>query len=187
MKRSTNIAATLAVGLLIFASAIARCATFTGEVIARAPQPIFTPPAMSTPVVLRFFAADGQAVRTGDVVLRIDAGEASAQVRALRLQIANSQTKAAQTKEDLELKVLDAEIEVIKASAAVDVAEVSNAIPPQLLSALERDKNAGELDRARKDYEAKSGSLKAAREAVARSGFDASLDLQKLEIQCAYY
>ncbi|HUH31107.1 MAG TPA: biotin/lipoyl-binding protein, partial [Rhodanobacter sp.] len=60
---------------------------FSGEVQVTGAQEIFVPPSMSSPVVLRYYVADGARVNKGDDLLRIDAGPAESQLRTLQAQL----------------------------------------------------------------------------------------------------
>src|SRR5690242_15368410 len=57
---------------------LAGATVFSGEVRMDDAQGIYTPPSMSSPVVLRYYVPDGTRVGKGDVLLRIDAGPAEA-------------------------------------------------------------------------------------------------------------
>jgi multidrug efflux pump subunit AcrA (membrane-fusion protein) len=60
------------------ATAVAvRPVLLTGEVEALDSQTVFVPPSDSSPVVLRNFVAEGNQVKAGDLVLRIDTGGAA--------------------------------------------------------------------------------------------------------------
>src|SRR5262245_35736845 len=84
MTRRVDLAALLALALLPFA---ANAVVLTGEVQAVDAQPIRVPPSDSSPVVLRYYIPDGQPVKAGDVVLRIDPGQSASQIRTLDAQI----------------------------------------------------------------------------------------------------
>ncbi len=120
---------------------------FSGEVQVADAQDIFTPPSMSSPVVLRYYVADGSKVDRGDVLLRIDAGPAETQLRTLQAQLQQTTAKNAKDVADLELKQADAELALADAQADRDTAAVDALIPTALISALDYDRYQGEMQR----------------------------------------
>jgi multidrug resistance efflux pump len=164
----------------------AHAVVFTGEVRAAGAQAIFTPPSDSSPVVLRYYVPDGTAVKTGDVLLRIDAGQAAAKIRDLDAQIEQVVAKIDKETAELRLKQVDAELAAIDAQAALDTAAVDAAVPKQLVSALDYDRYHAEFDRAAHDAQLKLAEVGRARAAVARRGDDGKLELQKLSVQKVY-
>jgi multidrug resistance efflux pump len=89
--------------LLLLACHGAQATVFSGEVQMADAQGIYTPPSMSSPVVLRYYVPDGAPVEKGDVLLRIDAGPAETQLRKLKAQL--EQTRAKNAKEIAELQL----------------------------------------------------------------------------------
>ncbi|MGO4778742.1 hypothetical protein AB4084_25085, partial [Lysobacter sp. 2RAB21] len=59
----------------------------TGEVRSVGAQVIYTPQANSAPVAIRYFVPEGQSVKAGEVVLRIDPGQAGTQIPELEAKI----------------------------------------------------------------------------------------------------
>ena len=165
----------------------AAAAVFTGEVESTTAQPIFTPPSNSSPVALRYFVPDGTVVKKGDVVLRIDAGDAAAGIRKLDAQIEQAQTKSDKEVAELRLKAMDAELLLIDAQAALEVAKVDASLPRKLISALDYDRHQTELERATHDAVLKKDELDGAREAAERRARDGNLEVQKLRTQRTFY
>lgn len=176
----------IAACLAWLAPPVAQAVVFSGEVRALDAQPIFTPPSMSSPVVLRYYVPDGTAVKKGDVVLRIDAGQAAVEMRTLDAQIEQSVAKIDKEAGDFEIKAADAELALIDAQAALDTAKIDAALPKALVSALDHDRYHAELLRAEHDLELKQQQLAAAREAVARRRDDGKLELGKSKLQHDY-
>ena len=85
----------LAALLATFAALPAHALVLTGEVRSDGSQPVYTPPSNSSPVVLRYYLPDGTQVKKGDVLLRIDAGQAASQLRTLKDQIETAKATAA--------------------------------------------------------------------------------------------
>lgn len=177
----------IAVLALALAATCARAVVLTGEVRSDGAQAILTPPSMSSPVVLRFYVADGTRVKKGDVLLRIDAGTAAAQLRDLQDKIEAARVQVAKDVADLELKRVDAELALIDARAARDGAAVDAAIPRQLLSALDYDRYQGTAESTRRAAQLKQTELDDARAAVARRRHDGELETRKLELQLGFF
>ena len=181
-RRDARLALVLAAVLAWPAQAV----VLTGEVRTDGAQPIYTPPSNSSPVVLRFYLPDGTVVKKGDPLLRIDAGQAAAQLRTLQDQIETARATAERDIADTKLKQLDAELALVDAVAKRDTAAVDAAIPRELLSALDYDRYHGALDSAEHELALKRSDFDAAREAVARRRQDAALEVKKLEEQLIY-
>src|SRR5262249_22618721 len=98
------------IALALLADSAAQAVVFSGEVRAQGAQSLFCPPSDSSPVVLRYFVPDGSTVKAGDVVLRIDAGEAAAQIRQSAEKTDEARTKLAKEAAELRLKRVDAEL-----------------------------------------------------------------------------
>ena len=160
---------------------------FNGEVRSGDAQPIFTPPSNSSPVVLRYYVADGSVVKAGDVLLRIDAGESAVQIRTLDAQIEQAAVKTAKEVAELQLKAVDAELAQVDAQAALDTAKVDAAIPKTLISALDFDRYRAEFERSEHDAVLKQQQLDDAQNAVTRRGNDGKLELEKLKSQRAFH
>lgn len=172
---------------IAFGVTCAHAVVLTGEVRTQGAQAILTPPAMSSPVVLRFYVPDGTRVKKGDALLRIDAGTAAAQLRTLQDQIQSTRTQVVKDVADLELKRVVAQLASIDADAAAETAAVDAAIPKALLSALDYDRYQGTADSTRRAAQLKRTELADAQAAVARRRHDGELETQKLELQLGFF
>ena len=169
------------VPLLSFA-APAAAVVLTGEVQAVDAQVIHTPPANMSPVVIRYFVPEGERVEKGDVVLRIDPGQAGSNVRDMEAQIEQARARAAKELAGLRVKAVEARIALVDAEAALEVAKIDASIPEDLVSALDFDKHQGELDRARREHALKQKELATAEAAVARRQRDGDLEVERLQV-----
>src|SRR3546814_16824082 len=75
-------------------AATAGAVVLTGEVRATDAQGIYTPFSNSSPVVIRFFVPEGEHVKKGEPVLRIDPGQAASQLPELDAQIEQAQARS---------------------------------------------------------------------------------------------
>jgi multidrug resistance efflux pump len=160
---------------------------FSGEVQVTGAQEIFTPPSMSSPVVLRYYVAEGAHVNKGDDLLRIDAGPAESQLRTLQAQLQQMIAKNAKEIADLELKQADAELTLADAQAERDTGAVDAVIPKSLISALDYDRHQGEMQRTERALALKKLQVVQAIEAVARRRQDSDLELRKQRLSLAFY
>ncbi len=159
----------------------------SGEVLALNAQPVYCPPSNMSPVVLRYYLAEGAAVKKGDVVVRIDAGQSAAQIQTLTGQIDQTEARAAQEVATLQVAAIDAERAHVDADALNQKAKVDAAIPKQHLSALDYDRYQGELIRTGRDLELRRKEREAAVAAVARRHEDARLEIDKLRQDLLYH
>ena len=176
----------LAAGLLMAFSGASPAVVLTGEVRSLGAEPLFAPPSMSSPVVLRSFVEDGAQVKKGDAVLSIDAGQAAAQLQNLKDQIEKAENKNAKELADLQLKEADAEIALVNARAAERTAAVDAAIPRHLIAAIDYDKYQGTWTSAKRQAELAKRNLDDARAAVARSRRSGQLEVDKLKLQLQF-
>lgn len=158
----------------------------TGEVQAVDAQAIYTPESNSSPVVIRYFIPEGTRVRKGDVVLRIDPGQSAGQLGDLEAKIEQARAGAAKDLAELRVKVVDAELALNDADAALATAKIDARIPRDLISGLDYDRHQGELDRATREAALKREELGAARAAVQRRERDGALEAEKLQVQHDY-
>lgn len=149
-------------------------------------QGIYTPPSMSSPVVLRYYVPDGAHVGKGDVLLRIDAGPAEAELRKLKAQLEQTEAKNAKEIAELELKQSDADLALADAQAERDTAAVDAAIPKNLISALNYDRYQSEMQRTERALAVKREAAQQAAEAVARRRHDSDLELEKQRLSLAF-
>ena len=159
----------------------------TGEVQAVDAQTIYTPQSNSSPVVIRYFIPEGTRVRKGDVVLRIDPGQSAGQVSDLDAKIEQTRAGAAKELAELRVKVVDAELALNDADAALATAKIDANIPADLISKLDYDRHRGEFDRATREAALKREELAAARAAVQRRERDGALEAEKLQVQRDYF
>lgn len=159
----------------------------TGEVEAVDAQTIYTPQSNSSPVVIRYFIPEGTRVRKGDVVLRIDPGQSASQVSDLEAKIEQTRAGAAKELAELRVKVVDAELALNDADAALATAKIDAKVPADLISKLDYDRHRGELDRATREAALKREELATARAAVLRRERDAALETEKLQVQRDYF
>lgn len=158
----------------------------SGEVIAAEAEAILVPPSNSSPVVLRYLVAEGAQVQPGDPLVRIDPGQALAQVRSLENQIEQLGARIDKELADLRLTLIDAELEATDASAELARAEVDAAIPASFLPPLDHDRFQGALDRQQREQALKREQLAAARAAIERRRADGRLELDKLQAELAF-
>lgn len=177
----------LALALLAVASVPAQAVVLTGEVRSTEAQVLITPQSNSSPVVIRFFVPEGQAVKKGDVVLRIDPGQSASMIPDLDARIEQTGAKGDKDIADLEVKALDAELALVDAEAELATARIDAKIPKGLIADLDYDRHQGELDRAMRETALKRQQLAEAREAVRRRKEDARLEVDKLAVQRAYH
>ena len=188
MRRCTELAAALALAAACFAPpAFARTLVLTGEVRAVDAQQIITPHSNSSPVVIRFFVPEGDPVKAGDVVLRIDPGQSASQIPELEAQIEQAHARVAKEIAELEVKAVDAELALVDAEAELAIAKLDASIPADLISGLDYDRHQGELDRTVREAALKQRELQSAREAVSRRQADGALEVEKLAVQRDYH
>ncbi|MHB8446677.1 MAG: HlyD family secretion protein [Rudaea sp.] len=173
--------------LLLILPLPALAVVFAGEVCSDGAQPVFVPPSDSSPVVLRYYLADGSRVKNGDVLLRIDAGAAAQQVTSLESQLAQTRARVDKEVAQLRLKAVEADAVLADAQAALDTAKVDAALPKSLVSGLDYDRYQAELERSQRDLVLKQRQLADAQAATTRRERDGKLEVEKLEKQRAYY
>lgn len=188
MRRCTEVCVALVLATCLAAgSAHARRVVLVGEVRAVDAQQVITPHSNSHPVVIRYFVPEGEPVKAGEVVLRIDAGQSAAQVPELEAQIEQAGARVAKEVAELEVKVIDAELALVDAEADLAVARLDASVPADLISGLDHDRYQGELDRATREAALKQDELRTAREAVQRRIHDGELEVEKLSVQRNYH
>ena len=185
--RAPRFASVLLPVLLAAAAAPAGAVVLTGEVRATDAQVLYVPFSNSSPVVIRFFVAEGEPVKQGEPVLRIDPGQAASQLPELDAQIEQAQATAAKALAELQVKALEAESAVVDARAELDTARLDAGLPRELVSGLDYDRYQGELDRTTRESALKQSELVAAREAVERQRRDSALEVKKLQLKRDYY
>jgi HlyD family secretion protein len=156
-----------------------------GEVRAANAESIWVPPSMG-PVVLRYYVPEGQRVEPGDVLVRIDPGQAASQIAQLEVQIEQADARADKEIAALDVAALDAEHAELDAALALTKARIDAAIPRSHVSALDADRFSGELERAAREHVLKQAERRNALEAVQRRRADAGLEVAKLAADLAY-
>ncbi len=157
----------------------------TGDVQASGAVPIVMPPSNSSPTLIRYFVAEGQTVKIGEAVLRIDAG-ALASLSDLQAQIDLTQARVDKDLATLRVVAVNAEIAELDAKAANARAKLDAAVPKTYLSPLDFDRFAAEAARSAQDFLQKSKVLSSARAAVQRKAEDAQLELNKAKVELAF-
>lgn len=180
-------AAAVAPSAAFAATTAATDIVITGELQSLDAQPIYTPQANMSPVVLRYYVPEGTAVKRGDVVLRIDAGQSASQIRTLDAQIDQARARMAKELAELQVKVVDAELALVDAEATLASARIDAALPKGLISGLDYDRYQGELQRAMREAALKRDELGTARGAVSRRQNDGNLEVRKLQVQRDYH
>lgn len=178
---------TLWAALALAASSPTQAVVLTGEVRAIDAQQILTPQSNTSPVVIRYYVPEGERVKKGEVVLRIDPGQSASRIPELEAQIEQGRAKDAKEIAELEVKAVDAEMALVDAEAELATAKLDATIPPDLISALDYDRHQGELDRATREVALKRKDLDAARAAVQRRIGDGRLQIDKLVLQRDYH
>jgi multidrug resistance efflux pump len=166
-------------------AAMERPVILTGEVRAVGSQEIIVPPSNSSPVLIRYFLAEGTAVKKGDVVLRIDnsGGQTETQITQ---QLEQLSMRSAKDAGNLHVSVLDSELAYALAEAALAKAKVDAKLPSKFLSALDFDRYQTELVRAQTDLSQKALAVAAAKVTLRNTQADAQKEREKLQIELAY-
>ena len=123
IRRCTERAALAALCLAMIAPVAARV-VLTGEVRSIDGQPILTPQSNSSPVVIRYFVPEGEPVKKGEVVLRLDPGQSAAMIPDLESQIEQLSAKGNKEIAELEVKVVEAELALVDAQAKLGSARI---------------------------------------------------------------
>lgn len=165
--------------------ALPRPVLLTGETEAEHSQDIYVPPSNSSPVVLRNFVAEGRAVKTGDVVLRIDVAGVS-NVDRMKADLERTRARAESETASLEVAAVEADKQLVSAQAALDKARVDAALPRQQVAPLNYDRYQAELDRATRDFAIKQDTARVARLAANRRREDGELEVKKGQIAIAF-
>lgn len=187
MRRSTDVLAALMIAAGLGLASAAQAVVLTGEVRAVDAQQVITPHANSSPVVIRYFVPEGEPVKAGQVVLRVDPGQSASQIPELEAQIEQAQAKVAKEIAELEVKAVDAELALVDAESEQATAKLDASIPPDLVSGLDHDRHQGELDRSTREVALKRRELDSARAAVRRRLEDGRLEVEKLTVQRDYH
>nr|WP_298128706.1 HlyD family efflux transporter periplasmic adaptor subunit [uncultured Pseudoxanthomonas sp.] len=184
MRSSKSILMALA---LVLAATPAHAVVLTGEVRAIDAQQILTPQSNSAPVVIRYYVPEGERVKKGEVVLRIDPGQSASRIPDLEAQIEQGRAKDAKDVAELQVKAVQAEMALVEAEAELAAAKLDATIPRDLISGLDYDRHQGELGRTTREVALKRKDLAAANAAVQRRVQDGRLQIEKLVLQRDYH
>lgn len=163
-----------------------RRVVLSGMVRSTDAETIYAPMSNTNPVVLRQLAPDGAAVAPGDVLVRIDPGAATAQINALKTQIALARARVDKERAELEVRRVDAALALVDAEAALAKAEVDAAIPADYLARIDFDRYQGEAERARREIVLKRQELASAEAAVQRRVRDGALEVAQLDADLVF-
>jgi HlyD family secretion protein len=111
-----------------------------GELAAVRSKEIGVPPVLEVDFKIAFLAPEGQAVKTGDSILRLDTEMVERQLAEKRAELAEAQEKVEQKEIDLRMKLL--ELEQQEAQTRVDLgrAELKVEVPPEVQQRIELEK-----------------------------------------------
>ena len=177
----------LRAALAMAAATPTHAVVLTGEVRAIDAQQILTPQSNSAPVVIRYYVPEGERVKKGEVVLRIDPGQSASRIPDLEAQIEQGRAKDAKDVAELQVKAVQAEMALVEAEAELAAARLDATIPRDLISGLDYDRHQGELDRTTREVALKRKDLAAANAAVQRRIQDGRLQIEKLVLQRDYH
>lgn len=159
----------------------------TGEVRSRNSQELVVPPSVMSPVTIKYFVADGQPIKAGDVVLKIDPGVSAAQIPRLEAELAHLRIAGERDMAELRVKAIDAELTLIKSEANLANARIDARIPRGIISELSYDQYQGELKRAIREAELDRANVRQALTSLVRKQKLIDLAIKKLELEIAYY
>lgn len=163
--------------------AISSPLVLTGELRSEDAESIFAPLSNHSPVVLRYYAPEGARVEPGDPLVRIDPGQALAQIDQLESQIDQARARADKEIAELQVKALDAELARVDAEATEKKASLDAELPKQFLSALDYDRYQGEKARAQRELELKQKEEASAKAAVQRRRKDSALEIDRMKAE----
>lgn len=186
-SRTDHLRTLLLAVIAALASTPCMAVVLTGEVRAVGAQQIITPQSNSSPVVIRFFVPEGDRVKPGEVVLRIDPGQSASMIPDLEAQIEQAQATAAKEVAELEVKALDAELALVDAESELVAATLDASVPKDLISGLDHERYQGELERTTREVALSRSGLADARQAVSRRGQQGVLEIEKLTVQRDYH
>ncbi len=158
----------------------------SGEVRADNAEVVYVPPSDNSPVVLRYLVPEGAQVQAGDVLVRIDPGQALTQIDTLRNQIDQAAAKADKELAELRVAALDAALALVDAQADLDKAKIDAAIPKDYLPGIDYDRYQAELERATREFALKTRQQQAAQAAVAQRIEDARIERLRLDTELEF-
>jgi HlyD family secretion protein len=111
-----------------------------GELAAVRSTEIGVPPLAEVDFKIAFLAPEGQAVKQGESVLRLDAEMLERQLAEKRAEYQEAQKKCEQKEIDLGMKLLDLEQQAAQAKAELGRAQLKVDVPPEVQQRLELEK-----------------------------------------------
>jgi hypothetical protein len=111
-----------------------------GELAAVRSTEIGVPPIAEVDFKIAFLAPEGQAVKKGESVLRLDAEMLERQLAEKRAEYQEAQKKCEQKEIDLGMKLLDLEQQAAQAKADLGRAQLKVDVPPEVQERLELEK-----------------------------------------------
>jgi multidrug efflux pump subunit AcrA (membrane-fusion protein) len=112
-----------------------------GELAAVRSKEIGVPPVLEVDFKIAFLAPEGQAVRKGDSVLRLDTEMVERQLAEKRAELAEAQKKVEQKEIDLRMKLLELEQQQAQTRADLGRAELKVEVPAEVQQRLELEKS----------------------------------------------
>jgi multidrug efflux pump subunit AcrA (membrane-fusion protein) len=111
-----------------------------GELAAVRSTEIGVPPVAEVDFKIAFLAPEGQAVKKGDSILRLDTEMVERQLAEKRAELAEAQKKVEQKEIDLRMKLLDLEQQSAQTRADLGRAELKVEVPPEVQQRIELEK-----------------------------------------------
>ena len=111
-----------------------------GELAAVRSTEIGVPPVAEVDFKIAFLAPEGQAVKKGDSVLRLDTEMLERQLAEKRAELEEAQKKVEQKEIDLGMKLLDLEQQAAQARADLGRAQLKADVPAEVQQRLELEK-----------------------------------------------
>ena len=111
-----------------------------GELAAVRQQEIGVPPIAEVDFKIAFLAPEGQQVKQGESVLRLDTEMLERQLAEKRAELQEAQKKVEQKEIDLGMKLLDLEQQAAQARADLGRAQLKVDVPPEVQQRIELDK-----------------------------------------------
>jgi hypothetical protein len=111
-----------------------------GELAAVRSKEIGVPPVAEVDFKIAFLAPEGQPVKEGDTVMRLDTEMIERQLAEKRAELAEAQKKVEQKEIDLGMKLLDLEQQAAQAKAELGRAQLKVEVPPEVQQRIELEK-----------------------------------------------
>ncbi|HSD27509.1 MAG TPA: HlyD family efflux transporter periplasmic adaptor subunit [Vicinamibacteria bacterium] len=111
-----------------------------GELAAVRSKEIGVPPVAEVDFKIAFLAPEGQAVKKGDSILRLDTEMVERQLAEKRAELAEAQKKVEQKEIDLRMKLLELEQQSAQTRADLGRAQLKVDVPPEVQQRIELEK-----------------------------------------------